>query len=319
MILCRDAEAGFWMGRYIERTEATARMVDVHFHAGLEQALHSTIGWEALIDITGSGDDFRQRYPDFSDENVLYWLIFDPKNPNAICSTWTMARENARRIREQIASEIWETVNGAYLELSQWNIARLLEEGPHGFFLWIKNQSHLFQGIFNRTQLFGEMRDWIDAGRFLERADQTTRLLDVKYHSLLPVDTSGKRDFGGTLDIHGWISVLRSVSAFEMYRKMHHEGIHPAGIVQFLVQEKRFPASVYHCTQRVQGCLHRIGEGENTTPTMGDTRVAELLVYLEQKTAKTIIAEGLHEYLDEVQLRLGGITDAVWRTYLTFS
>ena len=318
MILCRDADAGFWMGRYIERAEATARMVDIHYHAGLEQALHAPLGWVALIDITGSGEKFREKYDDFSDESALCWLLFDRENTNSICSSWTMARENARGIREQIASEIWETVNGAYLELSRWDTARLMAEGPHGFFQWIKNQSHLFQGIFNRTQLFGEMRDWIDAGRFLERADQTTRLLDVKYHSLLPRNTQGKHDIGGTLDIHGWISVLRSVSAFEMYRKTHHEGIYPVRIVEFLLLEKNFPASVYHGTGRVQGCLMRI-RGENDLNVRACEKVAdELLNNLRQTSAAEIIKDGLHEYLDEIQVQLANITVAIKQDYFTF-
>ena len=116
---------------------------------------------------------------------MLYFFAFDPDNPNSILSAWTSARENARSIREQIASEMWESLNISYLQLREWDVDRVLAGGPHEFFQMVEDASHLFQGILNRTMMMGEARDWLDTGRFLERAGQTARLLDVKYHDLL--------------------------------------------------------------------------------------------------------------------------------------
>ena len=192
-MLCRDADSCFWIGRYVERAEATARMVDVHYHAALESPIPPGVGtvgdadlepirWQSLLAISGSADDFYERYSDENDRDVLHFFSFDLQNPNSIISTWKLARDNARSIREQIASEMWESLNATYITLKSVDADQVLAGSPHEFFNSVKNSSHLLQGILNRTMLMGEARDFLDAGRFLERACQTARLLDVKYH-----------------------------------------------------------------------------------------------------------------------------------------
>ncbi len=330
-MLSRDADACFWIGRYVERAEATARMVDVHYHAALESGLpgiegaDSPMRWDSLLAISHTAEEFYKHYDVYSDRNFLHHFAFDTENPNSILVSWSRARENARSIREQIASEMWEAINISYLQFRDWDVDRILAEGPHAFFNRVKNASHLFQGILNRTLLMSETRDWLDIGRFLERGDQTARLLDVKYHDLLPAyqeedaESVEPLGVGSTMDMHGWIAVLKSVSAFEMYRKIYRGGILPASVVDFLVLHPQFPASVNHCVKRVEGCLKRISGNSSSAPSTEPERVVGRLVAdLTYSRPEEIILEGLHEFLDGVQVRCIEIGNAITRTYLSY-
>lgn len=344
-MLSRDADSCYWIGRYVERAEATARMVDVHYHAALETALPAEeedkpIRWQSILAISGSANNYYQRYETENDRDVLHFFAFDPENSNSILTVWKNARENARAIREQIASEMWESLNISYLQLREWDVDRVLSGSPHEFFQLVKNSSHLFQGILNRTMLMSETRDWLDTGRFLERANQTARLLDVKYHDLLPnyhsngngtpanggpsgaevrPPTPDPFGVGGPLDMHGWIAVLKSVSAFEMYRKTCQDGIRPSQVVGFLVLNKQFPASVRHGIGRVEGCLRRISGNQSDEPTTEPERLSgRLLAELTYTRPDEIILGGLHEFLDSVQRRCESIGHAITRTYLSY-
>ncbi len=343
-MLSRDADSCYWIGRYVERAEATARMVDVHYHAALETTVPAAdldrkdaftpMRWASLLAISGSTQDYRARYATENDRDVIHFFVFDMDNPGSILRVWTGARENARSIREQIASEMWESLNVFYLQLREWNVDRVLTGSPHEFFQAVKNASHLFQGILNRTMLMSEPRDWLDTGRFLERAIQTARLLDVKYHDLLPVyvtDIPGTDPapsterqpnpygVGGPLDMHGWIAVLKSVSAFEMYRKTHHDGIRPASIVDFLVLNPTFPASVRHGIGRVEGCQKRISGNLREEPATEPERLlGRLRADLTYIRSDEIIRDGLHQFLDGVQGRCDEVGRAITRTYLSY-
>jgi uncharacterized alpha-E superfamily protein len=336
-MLSRDADSCYWIGRYVERAEAMARMVDVHFHAGLETVLPlvdnevetgtSTLRWQSLLAISGSGDAYRRRYETENDRDVLHFFAFDLEHPNSILATWKRTRENARSIREQIASEMWETLNVSYLEFCRWDVDRVMAGTPHTFFQRVKDASHLFQGILNRTMMMGETRDWLDTGRFLERAGQTARLLDVKYHDLLPAynrvnnkpDSVPVNGQGDPLDMHGWIAALKSVSAFEMYRKTHQDGITPAHVVDFLVLNAQFPASVRHGIGRVEGCLRRISGNHSEEPiTEPERLIGRLRADLTFSRPEEIIRDGLHDFLDGVQRRCTDIGNAITHTYLTY-
>lgn len=318
-MLCREADACFWIGRYVERAEATARMVDVHYSTALEMSSPTqaeVLHWETLLAIAGSTEAYAARYTGQNDHDVLHFFAFDVENPNSILSCWERARHSARVVREQLSSEMWESLNAAYLRMREWNVEKLLADSPHVFFQMVKDASHLFQGILNRTMLMDEARDWLDAGRFLERASQTPRLLDIKYKELLG-DRSPTLEV--TPDIHQWIAVLKSVSAFEMYRKVHQEGIRPEGVVDFLVFDIRFPASVRHGIARVEGCLRRIGGNPQAEPcNEAELRVGRLLADLTYSRAKEIVAAGLHSFLNDVQRRCAEIGEAISMQYLAY-
>ncbi len=348
-MLSRDADSCYWIGRYVERAEAAARMVDVHYHAELEtaypvaglepDAAFTPMRWASLLAISGSARDYQARYVSENDRDVIQFFVFDTENPGSILRTWTGARENARSIREQIASEMWESLNVFYLELLEWDADRVLAGPPHEFFQAVKNASHLFQGILNRTMLMSEPRDWLDTGRFLERASQTARLLDVKYHDLLPAYISdapgvvaGEAEaaapqarppnpygVGGPLDMHGWIAVLKSVSAFEMFRKTHRDGIRPSSIVDFLVLNPTFPASVRHCIARVEGCQRRISGNQRDEPkTEPERLLGRLRADLTYIRSDEIIRNGLHQFLESVQDSCAEVGKAITGTYLSY-
>ena len=336
-MLSRHADACYWIGRCVERAEATARALDVHYHAALESLLPASVDdpedsgalspWKAVLAVTGSAHAFEPRYKLASDRNVLQFFVLDRENSNSIFSIWSAARENARTVREMIASEMWECLNVSYLQLQEWTLDRVLDGSPHEFFQSVQNASHLFQGVLDRTLLFDETRDWLDVGRFLERGGQTARLLDIKYHQLLPATRSADPGsvspetygIGGPLDIQGWIAVLRSVSAFEMFRKRHRDGFRPPAIVDFLVLGPAFPASIRHCVDRVGQCLQRISGSASEEPAGESERlIGRLQADLTYARPEEIIIGGLHEFALDVQSRCAQIGSAITHEYFSY-
>ena len=352
-MLSREADACYWIGRSVERAEATARMVDVHYHAALETFLPmaleesreggeadevAPIQWHAILAISGNLIGYEALYGTKNDRDVLYYFGFDPQNSNSILSVWKAARENARSIRDQISSEMWESLNASYLNLREWDVDRVLANGPHEYFQTVRDYSHLFQGILNRTLMMGEARDWIDAGRFLERADQTARLLDIKYYDPLTggagagtapelaaeaeieaeMKEAGGVDNLGPLNLHAWMAVLKSACAFEMYRKTYRDGVKPVNIVDFLVLNPKFPASVRHCIERVGGCLGRISGNTSETASEPERLLGRLRADLIYARPQEILTVSLHDFLSDVQNRCVMVGNAVTRTFLSY-
>jgi uncharacterized alpha-E superfamily protein len=329
-VLSRHADASYWIGRYIERAEATARMIDVHYHFGLESPLiGEALRWSSLLPISGQEDLFHRLYPDTDERSILNFFAFDDKNPSSIASCIFYARENSRSIRDQISSEMWTCVNRYFIQYREWNLERLLSGSLFQFFEMVKEGSQLFQGITNRTLMMGEVRDFHDAGRFLERADQTARILDVKYHDLLPefagakplapIASSDTGTVGGVVDVHGWNAVLRSVGAREAFLKTHRQGVSPTRVAQFLILNTQFPASVRHGIGRVEGCLRRISSNRDLAPANeAERETGRLFSDLNYATAQDIVVGGLHEFLEGVQVKCSRIGEAIYHTYLRY-
>lgn len=331
-MLARHADASFWIGRYVERAEATARMIDVHYHFGLESpVIGEALRWSSILAISGQ-EELYVKLNDTQDERtILQFFGFDERNDSSIFSCIRLARENGRSIRDQISSEMWKCLNQMYLQYREWSVDRVLAGSPFAFFESVKESSQLFQGITNRTLMMGETRDFHDSGRFLERADQTTRMLDVKYHDLLPTFADGAAaeaaplavaeagSVGGPVDLHGWIAVLKSVGAFEAFRKTYRQGVTPAGVTQFLLLNPQFPASVLHSIGRVDGCLRRISGNRDRAPVNDAEReVGRLYNDLNFMRAEDIISGGLHEFLEDIEDRCNQIGDAIHRSYLSY-
>ncbi|MFZ4506396.1 MAG: alpha-E domain-containing protein [Fimbriimonas sp.] len=343
-MLSRDADSVFWIGRNIERAEATARMIDVHYHYGLESPLvGETFRWSSILAISGQQQRYAEKYGEPDERGILQFFAFDQSNPTSIHSCIYQARENARMIRDQVSSEMWECLNHIYLDYRQWNVKKVLAATPHTFFQKVKDSSHLFQGITNRTLMMGEARDFHDAGRFLERADQTARILDVKYHDLLPKFSADQPEWvqrqeqrqgervrgqfqgpdpasvGGPVDLHGWIAVLKSVGAFEAFRKTYHQGVSPTRVAEFLILNPQFPASVRHSIGRIDGCLRRVTGNSGSGPSNPAERaVGRLYQDLNYLSAQEIIAGGLHEFLTNVQDRCVDIGNEIANTFLRY-
>ncbi len=309
-MLSRVADAIYWMNRYVERAENVARFVDVNLHLALDFP-EGGAQWAPIVATTGDSELFAERYGEASRENVLRFLTFDRESPNSIISCLARARENARSVREIISSEMWEQINRSYLMVMEAARSQMALDGAYDFFTQVKQASHLFVGITYLTMSHTEAWHFGRLGRLLERADKTSRILDVKYFLLLPQPS----DVGSPLDALHWGALLRSASAFEMYRK-RHGGITPSKVVEFLLLDGKFPRSVRHCAAKAERSLHAITDAPAGTWTNGAEReLGRLNAELAYADTSEILKRGLHEYIDGLQQRLNYVGDSVYETF----
>lgn len=304
-LLSRVAESVYWMARYMERAENVARFIGVNLHLQLDLPMAPAHQWQPLIDTSGDTKEFQESYGEATRENVLKFLIVDASNPNSICSCLMAARENARSVRETISSEMWEQVNRMYLQFqpSYWPLSqseKFAERLRH-----LQFGCHLFQGISETTMSHNEAWHFMRLGGSIERAEKISRILDVKYFILLPSISSVGTPYD---DLH-WSAVLKSVSGFEMYRKKHGR-LSPRDIVDFLVLDHDFPRAIHHCVHNADGCLRAI-----TGTPMGSFRYRSeqllglLHAELDFTSVDRIISNGLHEYFDDLQVKMNAIGD----------
>jgi uncharacterized alpha-E superfamily protein len=310
-MLSRVANSIYWLSRYMERAENVARFIDVNLQMMLDLPAGSSEQWHPLISISGDDAAFAARYPVPSRENVIKFLALDAENPNSIICCLRLARENARTIREAISSEMWEQVNTSYLTVNAAALDPLLIHSPYSFFNEVKKASQLFDGITDATMLHEESWHFYRMGRLLERADKTSRLLDVKYYILLPV----LADVGTPLDDIQWGAVLRSASALEMYRKRHGH-IAPELIIEFLVLDHEFPRSIHYCLTTANDSLHAIsGTPIGMYRNPAEQRLGQLRAELAYTDTRQIIARGLHEFLDAFQTKLNLVDQSIYDTF----
>lgn len=310
-MLSRVANSIYWLSRYTERAEDVARIIDVNLQMMLDLPSGSNQQWMPLVSISGDDDAFTARYAAATRENVIKFLALDTENPNSIVSCLRAARENARTVREAISSEMWEQVNTSYLAVTAAASGQTLIHSPYSFFNEVKKASQLFDGITDATMLHGEGWNFYRMGRFIERADKTSRLLDVKYYILLPSVT----DIGTPLDDIQWAAVLRSASALEMYRKRYGH-IAPDNIVKFLVLDHEFPRSIHHCLTAANDSLHQIsGTPIGMYRNLAEQRLGQLRAELAYSDIEQIIARGLHEFLDSFQKKLNLADQCIYDTF----
>lgn len=309
-MLSRVADAIYWMSRYVERAENVARFVDVNLNLALDFP-EAGEQWAPLVATTGDNEYFLKRYGEYSRDKVIQFLTFDRESPNSIITCLALARENARSVREIISSEMWEQANAAYLMVMDAARSRMALEQSHDFFTAVKQASQLFVGTTYLTMSHSEGWHFARLGRLLERADKTSRILDVKYFLLLPQPT----DVGTTLDALHWGALLRSASAFEMYRKRHGV-ITPNKVVEYLLLDRRFPRTVRYCLSKGERSLHAITGAAMGTWTNGAEReLGRLNADLSYADTKEILGRGLHEYIDNLQIRLNYVSQQVYETF----
>lgn len=314
-MLSRVAESIYWIARYIERAENIARFIDVTLNVILDQPEGSAEPWQPLVSTTGDHKLFVERYGKPTSENVIKFLTFDPEYPNSIISCLHYARENARSVRETIASEMWEQLNVFYYLVMDAAIRGETLEAPQDFFHEVKQASHLFNGITDGTLSRSQAWHFYQLGKMLERADKTSRILDVKYFILLP----SVKLVGTTADDLQWQAVLRSVSGFEMYRKRYHK-ITPARVVEFLVLDRDFPRAIQHCIETADGSLHAIsGRPAGTFSNAAEQRLGQLKSELAYANVDDIIHDGLHQYLDSLQTRLNQVGAGIHETFFALA
>ena len=313
-MLSRVAESIYWMSRYVERAENVARFIDVNLQLMLDSVLGESQQWQPLVNTTGDHADFAKRYGVATQRDVLHFLTFDAENPNSILSCLRAARENARTVREIISSDMWLQLNKFYLLLNAAAENPDALGSQHEFFSEVKNASHLFNGVAAATMTHGEAWHFARLGRTLERADKTSRILDVKYFILLrSVD-----DVGTPFDDIQWAAVLRSASAFEMYRKRHGR-ISPRGVVDFLLLDREFPRAIHFCLLAARDSLHAIsGTPLGTFRYPPEKLLGQLCSDLSFASVDEVTKQGLHEYLDELQTKVNQVGAGIYETFFAF-
>jgi len=309
-VLSRTAESVYWLSRYIERAENVARFIDVNFTLALDMPLASASQWKPLIATTGDEAEFAKKYAEHNQANVVQFLTFDRDNPNSILSCLWQARENARSVRDTISTELWQQINSFYLMVKD-AAARPSIDSPHELCTRIKQASHLSIGIAEATMSHDEAWYFLRLGRLLERADKTARIVDVKYFMLLPhVDY-----VGSPYDAILWSALLKSASAFEMYRK-RHRAINPDRVVEFLVLDPYFSRSIRFCLINAERSLRSItGTSSATYSNSAELKLGRLRSDVDYAEIGELIDGGIHEYLDDIQDKLNDVGNAIYETF----
>ena len=317
-MLSRVANGLYWMSRYIERAENTTRIVDVNLQLLLNfRSLNDDTlegHWMPIVQSTGDEEIFAELYPNASGENVSEFFVFQEKNPNSIVSCIMLARENARTVRDQISVEFWTELNRIYLFVRSKKATKLWQVSPNDFFLEVRNSSLLLQGLADATIMRNEGWLFMHLGRNLERADKTSRMLDIR-------QAATARDVSPRLrnqeDALGWSAMLRSCSAWDAYKALHGSDVQPVYVAQFLLLNEDFPRSARFCIDQVTRALRRISNVREGNFTNNVERLAGLLhSELQYCDPKEIFEIGLHAYIDQLQTKLNDISSELVQIYI---
>ena len=310
-MLSRVAESIYWMGRYIERAENVARFISVNLNLSLDQPGQTNEQWWPLIVTSGDDESFLKRSSEYTREAVIDFLTFDLENPNSIAACLRSARTNARSVREVISGEMWEHVNRFYLMVEESGGLDGVLDSPHEFFTQVNLLGQQFLGVADATMTHGEAWHFLQLGTMIERADKTSRIVDVKYFILLP----DPEDVGTAYDDIQWLALLRSASGLEMYRQRHGK-VSPSNVVRFLVLDREFPRAILHCLLRADETLHAIsGTPSGDFKNLAEQRMGQLRSQLAYVRGDEIITGGLHEFIDQLQKQLNLVGDAVHATF----
>ena len=314
-MLCRTANELYWMARHIERAENTARLLDVTYRTSLlpyqviEPGLAWAEPWSVPLVTSGLAKAYYQRYPELSAETVLKYMILDASNPSSIFCCLRAAREAARSVRGAITSEMYEDLNSAWFEMRGYDFGRIDSAGVSDFLDWVKMRSHLFRGVTFGTMLRDEAYHFIRLGTHLERADNTARILDTKYHILLPTAD----DVGGAVDYYQWQSLLTSVSGFEAYRKIYSDVITPHRVAELLILRDDMPRSLHSCMNFIFDTLELLCDEHSRELSR---QAGELHARLHYARIDEMIRFGLHEYLVDFLERVSELAAEVSRVFL---
>lgn len=309
-MLSRTADHLFWMARYTERAENTARMLDVNIQTQLlPQSLETAEqSWRAVLGISELLPAFDAKYGILSRKDVLDFMVCDPTNPSSIVSCLSSARENARAVRGTLTTEVWETQNTTWLEMASLLGDDILSRDPSEFFEWVKHRSHLSRGVTIGTMLKDEAFYFIRLGTFLERCDNTARLLDVKFHG-----ANGEQLTASDMDYYHWAAVLRSVSAFETYRKTYRDVITPERVAELLILRGEMPRSLMACMTEV---VNNLSQVHNDVSRETERFAGRLHAGLRFNSIDDIMRRGLHDYLTEFLEQVYELGNRVSRDFL---
>jgi uncharacterized alpha-E superfamily protein len=314
-MLSRHANELYWMARHIERAENTARLLDVTYRTSLrpyqvrEPGLAWAEPWAVPLITSGLATAYYQRYPVLTAENALRFMILEPSNTSSIYASLRAARESARTVRGAITSEMYEDLNSAWIEMRAYDYERIEAKGVSDFLDWVKMRSHLFRGVTFGTMLRDEAYHFIRLGTHMERADNTARILDTKYHILLP----SAADVGGAVDYYQWASLLQSLSGFESYRKIYSDVIAPRRIAELLILRDDMPRSLHSCFNMIEDTLEILCDESSAEIRR---QAGELHARLHFARTDDIIRFGLHEYLMDFIQRVSLLGDEISQHFL---
>jgi len=317
-MLSRTADHLFWMSRYTERAENTARILDVNYQTSLlpQSTEVAQAGWQGLLSISELKPAYAAKYDgdNINPSEVMDFMVRDEKNPSSIISCLQNARENARAVRGSLTTEVWETQNQTYLEVIRMLRGKSAEfkRDPAQFFEWVKFRSHLSRGVTLGTMLQDESFHFLRMGTFLERADNTARLVDVKFHA---VETAlgGVNEKDQEFDFYHWSAILRSVSGFEVYRKVYRDVIKPELVAELLILRPDMPRSLLGCLNEVMSNLAMVSSDPQSETSR---RAGKLRADLQYARIDEILATGLHAFLTQFLDRVNEIGASISREFL---
>jgi uncharacterized alpha-E superfamily protein len=312
-MLSRVAESLYWMSRYLERAEHTARLIDVQLNQMLDQAGgESNLRWRRLL------HSLRTLPPqgDVDAYSVTQALTFDASSTSSIASCIAAARENARQVREQISSEMWEQLNRLFLQVKGTSMEQMWFAEPHKFLNSVKEEIYLFQGLTDATMSHSEGWHFIRIGRFLERATATAALLDTHFSVFLTEQTEDENE---PLDYLSWIGLLRSCASFEAYCKVYTAVIRPAHIAEFLLLNSEAPRSIRFACAMMQGALQAIAKATNARNSGRVERlIGRLRASLDYYQIEEILSGDMHEYLESIQRQCALIHSGLYQAYIAY-
>jgi uncharacterized alpha-E superfamily protein len=317
-MLSRVANSLYWMSRYIERAENIARILDVNLQLLLDFRNLDDEGlrdhWMPIVQCTGDQESFVAQHQRATAAAVAEFMVFRLENPNSIVSSVSQARENARMVRDQITVETWEELNRLYLFMLSPAAMQLWLDSPTDFFNEIKASSLQLVGLSYATHMHNEGWWFSQAGRFIERADKTSRILDVRYHTL---PARGLPKTVNQTEVLEWSAILRSCSAWDIYKSVYGADVHPRDVAELLLLNEDFPRSVRFCVDRLNDALRRIsGVATRRFSNDAEKLSGRLVAELQFSTIDEVFAAGLHDYLDQLQRKLNAIGEALFNLYI---
>ena len=317
-MLSRVANSLYWMFRFVERAENTARILDVNLQLLLDfrnlDDRRLTEHWMPIVESTGDEEAFFKLYPKATGQSVTDFLVFQAENPNSIYSSICQARENARMVRDQITVELWEELNRLYLFVRSPQAREIWRDSPSEFFQQIKSSSLLLVGIGYATLLHNDGWQFLQVGKFLERADKTSRILDLR-HRTLP--DKGVPTSVSQTEALEWSAILRSCSAWDAYKSIHGAEVQPVLVTEFLLLSEDFPRSVRFCVSQLNDALRRLsGVSPGRYCNEAEKLCGRLDAELQFSAISDVFDRGLHTYLDELQTKLNAVGEGVFNAYI---
>jgi len=310
-MLGRVANTIYWMNRYLERAENYARFMDVNFNLALELPPSEVEQWKPLVVITGDWPLYESLHTKVDKDKIIYFMAFEEQNPNSIYNCMVNARENARAVRTEITKEVWEQINALYYLAKDSSVKkRYTDQGLRQFCKDIKFGCQLLYGMYDATISRNEAWNFAKLGQFIERADKTSRVLDAKYHFLL----TSPSEVGSTLDLIQWAALLKSVSAYDMYRKKYGK-LTSSSIAGFLILDQDFPRSILNCLIRAEQSIIKLSGRSSGFNNIAQKQLGALKAQLEYTAINDIITSGMHEYLDGIQQKLNAISIAIYEAF----